>query len=386
MKVNRRVQKSYSVLACFVLLTADILFFAVQLFAQESEPSFRTVHGIVLNIDGSRAIGRDVRLIGLARGSTRPYSEHEKVINWDFKTDDQGEFSAKLGNFPTWGDKQQRPGWGCYVFVVLPSKSDAGAVSSHLLHNEKGEQRLQETLDEWGEASLVPPDGLDIELQIKKGVTLKGKILEYPTGERALAKVQVFTNNNLYSESHSGHGGEIFFQNATSDSNGNFEIKHIYPVKFSVALGPEEEAGGTVSAAHWLKTKSHHGEWIDDALDSLSPRADGTTMNLEIMAAAKSLFRYNGKVSDAAGNPLPAAKVTFGVSHHSSIATFDDEHSYQSTTTKEDGRFEIMLPTPWIRGMSVEAEGYERADQWKQSDAPFYRPAAYEFALKATTQ
>lgn len=368
-----------------LLLLTNLLFSDRQSRAEEARPRLREIHGTVLNIDGSPASGRYVRLIGLSRGSSRPYvDEPQTAEGWDFKTDDQGRFLAKLGEFRSWEDEQNQPGWGHYVFVVPAGAEDAGAVSSHLLSFEEKPGYYGESTNEWGPYQEVPPRGLDITLQIKEGITLVGRVLKYPVGTKPLAGIVIATNNDLYSESHSGHGGEILYQRATTDAEGKFQINHIYPVRFYVGLHANPaEAESSNEGAHWLKTKLPGEKWVDDVLDSLIPAEGAEKMHIDIMAAPEATFRYHGNVRSASGTPVERAKVTFGVSWHPSTCTFEDHHTYRSAVTKADGTFDLLLPTPWIRGMSVEAGGFERADQWEQADKQFYEPGAYDFTLKS---
>jgi hypothetical protein len=340
-----------------------------------AKPAFRIIHGVVLGLDGKPAAHRKVQLVGLSRGSTRPYSDlpEGRVPGWDFTTDRQGRFTVPIGDFATWDDPKNRPGWGTYALVVESSPDDAGAVSSRFFHDARQAHSLHVTNDGWGDILDLPAEGLNLTLQVKPGVTLEGTLEDAAHPGRPLAGVNVTTHNDLGSESHTGHGGEILWQSAKTDGQGRYTIRHIYPAAFTVGLetmGPE---------ATWLKTKVD-GAWVDDVRDVVTAPADVTM--LDIMASKKPLYRYFGRVVDDQGQPVAGAQVAFGLSLHPEVRTFEDDHTYSFATTRADGRYQIELETPWVRGLDAEAKGYERQDLWTPSDTPTDAPGEYNFTLK----
>jgi len=342
----------------------------------------RVIRGVVLNVDGSPAAGRQVSLIGLSRGAMRIDMEERGFKGWDFTTDKDGAFTASLDGAGRRDLADPRPGPGTYVFIVLPSDSDAGAVSPHLLNYTERPSEYDDRNDEWGKYLTVPPTGMDLRLQIMKGITLKGRVVKYPEGKEPMAGLGVNTFHDLYAETHTGYGGEIFLNSAVTDAQGNFEISHIYPSKFFVSLCWDYGNRGGTWDATWLKTKMAKGRWIFDAVDGQVPRAEKEVVELEIMAAEKPSFRYNGVVKDASGDPVAGAEVNFGLSYHKVPRTWADDHHYQSIMTKPDGSYEILLSTPWVRGMAVEAAGYERADRWVDDENKTLQPGAYDIVLK----
>jgi len=348
------------------------------------EKSFRVIRGTVLDLDGSPAPGREVLLIGLSRGSSRSYeSTHGAAEFWNFRTDGRGQFTARLGEFKTWEDPLERPGWGTYVFVVSAERDDAGAVSPHLSSVPRGDTGDFGPADEWGPCRNVPSQGLDLTLQVQAGLTLTGRVVAWPDGKTPLAGLRVFTHNDLYSESHTSHGGEILERSAETDAGGRFTITHIYPVRFYVGLGaPRGLHGLSDDPGCWLKTRLPDGRWTEDVLDVLAPPAHARAMTIEIMATAKPAFRYHGLVTAAHGAPIAGAKVAFGVSFHPRVSTFEDDHTYLSAVTGRDGSYEILLPSPWVRGMDAEAAGYARSDRWDDSDAASFPPGEYDFTLQ----
>lgn len=343
----------------------------------------RIIRGVVLNVDGSPAAGRQVSLIGLSRGAMRIDRDGRSLEGWDFITDKEGAFTANLNGAGKQDVKDPRPGPGIYAFIVLPSDTDAGAVSPHLLNYDERPSWYGEESRDWGRYLLVPPSGMDLCLQIMKGITLKGRVVKYPEGKESLAGVAVNTFSDLYAESHTGWGGEVFLHSAMTDAQGNFEITHIYPAKFFISLCRDNYGNrGGMWDATWLKTKTAHGLWIFDAKDGQEPQAGQGVVELEIMAAEKPSFRYSGVVKDDAGTPVAGAEVTFGISYHKAPRTWGDYHGYVHTVTKLDGSYEILLSTPWVLGMAVEAAGYERADSWVDEENRTLQPDAYDFVLK----
>jgi hypothetical protein len=131
---------------------------------------------------------------------------------------------------------------------------------------------------------------------------------------------------------------------------------------------------------YWLKTKSK-GRWINEVGDEIVPRKKQKTVRLEISGTALPSFAYIGRVVDERNQPVAGAKVTAGLSYHPETATFEDDHSYPEATTDAQGRYRLMLGTPWVRGIVVEAKGYKRLDNWTKSDTPSMRPGKYDFTL-----
>lgn len=369
--------------SCVIRLACSLgLLFCIPMpFAHAGEGG-RVIRGVVLNVDGSPAPGRQVSLVGLSRGAMRIDMEERGFKGWDFTTDKDGAFTASLDGAGRRDLTDPRPGPGTYVFIVLPSDSDAGAVSPHLLNSTERPSEYEERNNEWGKYLTVPPTGMDLRLQIMKGITLKGRVVKYPEGKEPMAGLGVNIFHDLYAGTHTGYGGEIFPRSAVTDARGNFEISHIYPSKFFVSLCWDYGNRGGTWDATWLKTKTVGGKWIFDAVSGQVPRAGHEVVEIEIMAAEKPSFQYSGVVKDASGNPVAGAEVRFGLSYHKVPRTWADYHHGESTVTKPDGSYEILLSTPWVRGMAVEAAGYERADRWDPDDNSSYTPGTYDFVLK----
>ena len=131
---------------------------------------------------------------------------------------------------------------------------------------------------------------------------------------------------------------------------------------------------------YWLKTRLK-GRWENKVGDEVLPGKGKKIVHLEIMGTARPSFAYSGRVVDDKHQPIAGAKVSFGLSYHPETTTFEDDHAFPSTTTDSHGNYRLMLGTPWVRGIAVEAKGYARVDKWTQSDVPTMSPGKYDFTL-----
>ncbi len=349
-----------------------------------AHPTFRFIRVQVLDRDGDPARQRPAHLIGLSRGSIRPEAGSAGLKYWDFTTDAEGRFSVKLGEFDSWKDPEERPGWGTYAVIVDGAGKDAGAVSNEFVSSLKAEIEAEPPAAdwEWGPKLSVPAKGMQLVLHARRGLVLKGRLRDTAHRGHPLAGISVYTNNDLSTDTHTGHGGEIFTQSAVTDADGAFTIRNIYPVKFYVGVGgpyglhdvPAPKPG------YWLKTKVK-GRWKNGPGDEIVPRKGRNVIHLEMMGTARPSFSYSGRVVDDRHQPVAGAEVTFGLSYHPETTTFEDDHAYPKVTTDARGNYTLMLGTPWVRGIAVEAKGYARADRWTKSDAPSIGPGSYDFTL-----
>ncbi len=353
-----------------------------------SNPTFRSIHVQVLGLGGDPTPRRQAHLIGLSRGSFRPDDDNRNLTHWDFITDAKGRFSVQLGEFNTRQDPEQRPGWGTYALIVDGDGKDGGAVSNEFIASIK--KRDTEPLPpdwEWGSMLFVPPEGMELVLKVKKGLELKGHLWDVANPRRPLAGISIHTNNDLHADSHTGHGGEIFNQSTVTDPDGAFTISHIYPVKFYIGVGqPYGFRSEGISKipknppGYWLKTKSD-GLWKNDVLDEVTPKEKEDIVYLEMLGTAQPSFEYSGRILDNQNQPIAGAKVSFGLSYHPQVATYEDDHSFPNASTDSQGNYSLMLGTPWVRGVAVEAEGYARFDRWTKGDSPSIGPGKYDFTL-----
>ncbi len=329
---------------------------------------FREIRLRVIDLDGAPARGRDVELRGLSRGAL--FGEPP----WSYTTDKAGRVTVQLYQLHTWEDEKQRPGWGNYALVITPKEGrDAGAVSPIFMNVGKmgdstyGGDRIA---GRWGVPIYVPDDGVDLAVQITRGIVVEGTVWDYEDREKPLAGVSVTLCHDLGSETHTGYGGEIFWQKATTDEKGKYRFEHVYPQQFIL-----QPAGATLDVdSYWLRTRIDENPWKEEPIYGLMPSGSGVTQ-IDLGVATRKLFRYFGKVTDRLGEPVKGAKVTFGVSLHKEPETHLDHHHFVNAISGADGSYEILLPTPWVNGMSAAMGEQTRDDRWEGG----YAPGEYNF-------
>ena len=85
---------------------------------EPAEWTFRTIEGQVLGVDGQPVDGEKVILIGLDRNAFNKLEDAEKNNGWNFTTDQDGKFTARIGRFSAadYSEKTKLwlPGWGEY--------------------------------------------------------------------------------------------------------------------------------------------------------------------------------------------------------------------------------------------------------------------------------
>ncbi len=298
---------------------------------------------------------------------------------WSYTTDDQGRVTVRLFQLRTWEDEKQRPGWGNYAVTIAPKVGcDAGAVSPIVMNvgemdgSSYGGNRVA---DCWGVPIGIPDDGIDLTMQIARGRVIEGIVWDYEEPEKPLAGVSVSLCHDLGAETHTGSGGEILWQNTRTDEKGRYRFTQVYPQP--VILNPTGRASIPDGEYYWLRTKVGEKPWQEEAIYKITPSIHEIT-RIDLGVTNKKLFRYFGKVSDLSGAPVENAKVTFGVSLHKQPETHRDDHHFLHTTTGPNGSYEILLPTPWITGMSAATDEKTRQDRWDGD----YAPGEYNFILK----
>ncbi|MCX7014514.1 MAG: carboxypeptidase-like regulatory domain-containing protein [Candidatus Sumerlaeota bacterium] len=308
----------------------------------------RTVNAKVLNVDGTPLAGAAVEL----KGIDRPTLGLDKT--WTFKTDGEGRFTAEFVNrrLDPEGDDPKakdtsRPGWGLYYFLVPPDKEQSGAVSGPVNFHST----LENPEDEWGKAVALDGPSLEVVLRMKKGIVVEGVVLDLR--EKPLSGVKARLFHDLHADSHTGLGGEIFERSATSGADGRFRFDNVYPVQF--ALDVEKPAV-------WLKTqRGEGGEWVDNRIDVFPVKEDETRVWVGIEGSTNQEFKVYGTLVDAKGKPVPGGDITVALSYHKEPETFRDSHTFVEGKTGPDGKYEVMLETPWIRFIQGEKGGMESA-------------------------
>ena len=321
----------------------------------------REVRGRVLAPDGKPAPGRHITLVGLTRDSMHPRDEvYLGESAWDFKSDGEGRFTAVFWGEP--GAEREKvgkilkqtgavPGWGRYALVVEPGPDDAGGVSPLIEYWEPDQTSSDWSFsNEWGVPILLPPDGLDMNIQVTEGYSLKGKVLDYEHPESPLAGVAVYLEHDLHADTHSNWGGDIFRQEEVTDKDGYYRFEHVYPGTVYPELRSSKGKGGTYQRLNWLKT-AIDGEPRPDAGYKIS--LSEVSRRLDFVVTDKKLFRYYGRVTNSDGNVAANVAVNFGWSDHPREETFIDSHQSEVSKTDEAGHFDVMLGTPWCLWIST---------------------------------
>lgn len=335
-------------------------------------PTFRDIRVHVVDIHGKLAANRKVDLVGLERWGLEP-SADGAVKFWHFVTTKNGDVTIPIGDFAGWTGNEVRPGWGVYAAVVEAGDEDAGGVSSRFWFDNASTHRYDPTTEgwapEWGTILPVPPTGLNLTISVQEGFTLKGRVVDDQHPEIPLAGVEIDTNNDLHADTHTGMGGTILGGEADTDANGNFMISHQFPNILYVDIQP------TI----WLKTRIN-GKWENQVGSVIRPPTSGTVVNLEIGASRVPRFKYYGRVIDSMGQPVANAQVSLSFMIHSDRGseTWEDEHNSQQTTTRADGKYEFVSPTPWMNWIRVETSNHSSGFYEKASDNQILPPGEYD--------
>ena len=352
-----------------------ILFWATALTAVADGVKTREVRGRVLGLDGRPAAGRHVRLVGLSRGSAREVQSQDwDGSNWDFITDAEGRFRVRFWEQHTWDskliDKAREPGWGMYALYADAAEGDAGAVYAYVFHPDE-KRNWERPPDEWGVPVILPADGLDIVMQIVEGIPIEGTVYDYEQPAKVLERVTIQIYHNLHSDSHTGHGGEIFYRRVRTDAQGHFRFEHVYPHPWYPEIG--DMFGLEKSGLFWLRTKINHGDWQDEVPYVVPATTEDQKLKFDAQVTMKPLFRFFGKVTDPQGAPVAGADVVFHKSLHSAEEAFEDGRQGEGTKTLADGSYEILLGTPWVLGVNAAAKGldaYRSYNRYRKEDRP----------------
>jgi hypothetical protein len=293
--------------------------------------------------------------------------------NWDFVTDESGRCVVKLRD-AKWDGLNSIPGWGTYAIRVDGGPDDAGAFSPFLIHEEdewsrKDEMQRRKQL-EWGRPIIVARRKMDLTLRLEPGFTIRGRVLRYPGGE-PWPEVEVSGAYDLYAESHTGHGGEVPGPTATTDAEGRFTLRQIYPSKYFLQLSKT-----------WLQTKRDRGPWVTDCLDQIEPARGQSIVSLQIVATAGKPFRVFGHVQDAAHHPLAGAQVGVGHAAHRRPYEWHEEQD-EHVATDAAGNYEAWIAHPWVMDITVNA-GQHPETEFPGSNEGIarFRPGRYDFTLK----
>jgi protocatechuate 3,4-dioxygenase beta subunit len=379
-----------------------LLLLAASALADDA-PAYREVACRIVDEGGHCVSDVEVQLRGLERDALRAGFEDEKsdkYRGWKFKTDSAGLFTARFGKFRQYDHEQAtgliEPGYGHFYFVAR-QEGCAGGVSSEVLNlndeelaeykkHEDDNNPLPKERDEWVRGEFPPyvlPDkneGKPLEIVLKRGLDLTGRIVD--TAGRPMRDEEVNVFLDLGAGSHTGHGGEIFEQQATTDRAGHFRFRHIYPNTFYVEL-IDHSAG----PPFWIRTRVRN-RWVDKVEDQITPRQDEwhplnyeKSIDLRLIVSREPTFRYFGRVTDMAGRGVADAKVEIRCSLHEPERTFEDGHDYWwKTKTDRNGDYSLRVGWRFVNAIWVTAGDNIGADNVDEGD--LMAPGRYDITVR----
>jgi hypothetical protein len=193
-------------------------------------------------------------------------------------------------------------------------------------------------------------------------------------------EVNVFLD--LHADTHTGHGGEIFEQQATTDRAGRFHFRHVFPNTFYVEL-PDHSRG----APYWIKTRVRK-RWVDRIEDEITPRQDEReardyekAIDLLLIVAHEPPYRYFGHVTDPQGRGVANAKVEIRCSLHHPERTFEDYHDYWfHTKADRNGSYSLRVGSRFVNAIWVTAGQNTGSDGAEEGE--LMAPGRYDITVR----
>ncbi len=377
------------------ILGVFLLVFVGNAFADEP-PAYRRINCHVIGEDGLPATGIEVQLRGMRRDALGVGRE-EKNRGWNFRTDRHGNFTARFGRFRQYDHQQAtglvEPGYGHFYFVAHAASS-TGGVSRQILNlndeelaeRTKHQDQNQVTLvegEEWTRGEFAPCVLTDkpnrIEIVLKSGLSLTGRIVDTTGLPVRGEEVTLFLD--LHADSHSGRGGEIFPQHATSDRAGHFYFRYVYPNTFYLAL-----LNDSSGPPYWIRTRVRN-RWRDKVEDEITPRQNESepshyekSIDMQVVVARQAPYRYFGRVTNADGKAVANAEVEIRCSLHEPERTFADNHDYWwRTRTDATGNYSVRVGSRFVNAIWVTA-GNERGTDDAEEDE-LMAPGRYDITV-----
>jgi hypothetical protein len=349
-----------------------------------SADTYRLVHVQVLGADGKPAVHRDIYLRGWDRRALGPFLAwppgsdfHGSQLTdaskhgWLYTTDDHGDASVRIGDFAGWKQEVELPGWGTYALLVAPGPDDAGGVSQRIWCGAAGDS-MGNFYDgsDWGDPLPLPSEGMSISMALHPGFTLYGRVVDNHNHHTPLANVTVTTSDDLGVDTHTGYGGEIFSHSAITDSNGEFQIPHLYAAaKLHLDF-----------SALWMTTNIG-GKWRAQGEHVLNP-PNGSSLRLDFGLNSQPDFHFTGTVTDARGQPVAGADVVVGISSTPKAENYGDTHHFERTTTDAQGHYDLAASSPWGTFLEAEDKTHGRVDlKWPGYDSPPIPPGKYDLTF-----
>ncbi len=387
-----------------------VLFLCLLLVAAasaEDAPAYRELPCRVVDEAGQPVCGVAVRLGGLERDAP-DFEDDEDLLDkepgWKFTTDADGRFTARFGQFHpyqrTGADGESTgPGYGEFYFLVCKA-GFAGGVSREILNlDDDGRARWQQENDEWDEdqewrrGEFTPlvlrddrPIGEGLVIVLKRGLDVRGRMVD--TAGRPVRGQDVTVSLDLHYGSHTGAGGMIFEQGATTDRAGRFGLRHVYPNVFTVRA-----AGAYDGPLYWIKTRVRD-RWVDGVEDKITPRRGDErhpsdyekSIDMRLIVSRQPLYRYFGRVTDEQGHPLARTAVIIRSVLHSPVRGWGESHGPgQMTRTDGDGNYSLRVGSRFVDGIWVR-EGNHHGGIDTDNDDQLLAPGRHDFAVRPKKQ
>jgi protocatechuate 3,4-dioxygenase beta subunit len=346
--------------------------------AGTEEEKWHVVKGKVLDNDGQPSSGTMVYIVGKDGYGNYLYLEKaQQLKEWQYKTDQNGCFEAKFGEFLSPVDPDPRhkgPGWGPFHFIVLPSANHAGAVSELIYHPRNEEPPREWVGNEWGKPRDIRDSSMEITLVLKNGVTVEGTVVDLTSKTIPGAKVKLW--HDLHAWSHTGGGGEILERESTTDEKGVYRFTNVHPVAFSLALSAPD--------LRMVRTRiGEKGKGVKETISPVTVDKGQDMIRVDFVACRSNRCKIYGTVRDERGKPIAGARVMIvasGCEVKTDDFTLGPLSSNSETKTGQDGSYHLYLSTPWIRYIKISAKGYEF--QKMRPKKEFTEPRKYDFRLK----
>jgi hypothetical protein len=225
----------------------------------------RVVRGKVLLPDGKPAAGVVVYLLQAARPSHSYFVTMDGAKNnprCQFRTNARGEFEIRFAvtRDGDYTKEAAKLGHGVYYLVVLPGAKTSGAVSGPIMNPDAADEDVIFWRKFWDTKLVLGDKPLQINMQIRKGDTLAGRVETTDGKPIAGAKLKIFSR--LTFNSHTGNGGEIFEMTTSTNADGLFRFERVFPGHVLIQF----PTPGMV----WMQTRiGKNGPWQDEHVDQV---------------------------------------------------------------------------------------------------------------------
>jgi len=347
---------------CLIVCVTSMLCGIASAKPEESRLSYRSVIVRVVDESGDSMPGVNVQLLGTGRDALQAMdirSRYNLPGVWRFVSDARGRCTVRFGCFKGFDSEKLMgsdvPGWGRFYFIAEAGR--LRGVSQCIVHDTHGEYSRYYRDDEWNRRGLVRTLGhpVIITLRMKRGVSVIGRVVD--TTGKPVPGFDVGSDQDLGSEHHTGYGNEIFRQSTSTDAEGRFVLRDIFPNTFHLVASEREEKPPV-----WVRTQLR-GKWSPVPVDQITPRRREREIRMTMVVSPELPYRYVGRILDPESKPVVSAPVVLGISRHRRPENWEDDHATLHTESDSEGRFEFRTATPFIRWIGISAAGFADYEQ-----------------------